>query len=371
MKDLYDILGVDKTATNDEIKKAYRKVALKYHPDKNPDNNEAESKFKEAAEAYSILSNQQKRQQYDQFGHAGVGLGDNAHGFGGGGFHHMSMDDIFNQFGDIFGGDILGDFFGGGRQRIKKGKDLKATIILKYSEIFSGVEKTIKINRLEYCDDCQGSGAAPGEKPSVCKQCNGMGRVRQMSQSFIFQSVVERECPICHGSGKVIIKPCRSCHSGLIKKSAAVKVKIPPGVEAGNYMRLNGQGNKGESGNTPGDLIVFFEEEDHPFFVRDGENVFLEVVITFSMAILGTTLDIPTIEGTDVKLNIPSGIQSGQILRMKKKGFPALRSSSRGDQLIKIQIETPTRLNSKQQKIITEFSTSEDRIKNPFRKIKL
>ena len=227
MKDLYEVLGVSKDSSKDEIKKAYRKVALKNHPDKNPDDKEAESRFKEAAEAYSVLSSDQKRQQYDQFGHAGVGMGNQSQGFSGGGFHHMSMDDIFSQFGDVFGGDIFGSIFGGNRggQTVRRGKDLRATIELKYSEILIGVEKTIKIKRLEHCDSCQGSGAAPGVSPTMCQQCNGAGRVRQMSQSFIFQSVVERECPICKGSGKVITKPCKKLQPWTCEKKCCCKSK--------------------------------------------------------------------------------------------------------------------------------------------------
>ncbi|HJL75068.1 MAG TPA: molecular chaperone DnaJ [Candidatus Marinimicrobia bacterium] len=372
MRDLYDVLGVSKSASNDEIKKAYRKVALKYHPDKNPGDTDAETKFKESAEAYSVLSDSRKRQQYDQFGHAGVGMGDQAQGFSGG-FHHMSMDDIFSQFGDIFGNDIFGSFFGGrrGGQTVRRGKDLRAAIELKYSEIVTGVVKTIKIKRLEHCASCQGSGAAPGVSPTTCQQCGGAGRVRQMSQSFIFQSVVERECPICKGSGKVITKPCKSCSNGLVRKSVSVKVKVPAGVEAGNYMRLDGQGNKGETGQPAGDLVVFFDEENHPHFIRDGENVFLEAVISYSMAALGTSIEVPTIEGGRVSLKIPAGIQSGQILRMRKKGFPILRGASRGDQLVRIHVETPSGLNKKQKSLFEELGSKENKVKNPFRKIKL
>ena len=373
MRDLYGVLGVSNNASNDEIKKAYRKVALKNHPDKNPGDNEAESKFKEAAEAYSVLSDNRKRQQYDQFGHVGVGMGDQTQGFSSGGFHHMSMDDIFSQFGDVFGSDIFGSIFGGGRgrQSVRRGKDLRVTIRLTYAEIVTGVEKTIKIKRLEHCITCQGSGAAPGVSPTTCQQCGGAGRVRQMSQSFIFQSVVERECPICKGTGKVITKPCKSCSNGLVRKSVSVKVKVPAGVESGNYMRLDGQGNKGETGQPAGDLVVFFEEENHPHFVRDGENVFLEAVISFSMAALGTSIEVPTIDGGKVSLKIPPGIQSGQILRMRKKGFPVMRGSSRGDQLVRVHVETPSGLNKKQKSIFEELESKENKVKQPYRKIKL
>lgn len=371
MKDLYEVLGVGKNANSDEIKKAYRKIALKYHPDKNPGNNEAETKFKEAAEAFNVLSDNQKRQQYDQFGHAGVGMGNQGQGFSG--FQHMSMDDIFSQFGDIFGNDMFGSFFGGrrGGQTVRRGKDLRATLELKFNEILTGVEKTIKIKRLEHCESCNGSGAAPGVSPTTCQQCSGAGRVRQMSQSFIFQSVVERECPICKGSGNVITKPCKSCSNGLVRKSVSVKVKVPAGVESGNYMRLDRQGNKGEAGQPAGDLVVFIEEENHQHFVRDSENVFLEAVISYSMAALGTSIEVPTIDGGKVSLKIPAGIQSGQILRMRKKGFPVLRGSSRGDQLVRVHVETPSSLNKKQKSFFEELESKENRVKHPFRKINL
>lgn len=374
MKDLYEVLGVNKNSTRDEIKKAYRKVALKYHPDKNPDDKDAESIFKESAEAYSVLSDRHKRQQYDQFGHTGVGMGDQTQGFRAGEYHHMSMDDIFSQFGDIFGDDIFGSLFGSGRrgsQFVLKGKDLRVTVELKFKEIVTGSEKTIKIKRLEHCHTCGGSGASPGTHPTTCQQCGGAGRVRQMSQSFIFQSVVERECPICRGSGKVITRPCKDCRIGLVRKTVSVKVKIPAGVESGNYMRLNGQGNKGENNNPAGDLVVFFDEENHPFFTRDGEHIFLEAMIPFSMAALGGALEVPTVEDGKASLKIPSGIQSGQILRMRNKGFPRLRGLSRGDQLVRIQVETPTGLNRKQKSLLKEMAENEDKIKHPFKKIKL
>ena len=249
MRDLYEIIGVEKNASNSDIKKSYRKIAMKYHPDKNPDDKEAEKNFKEAAEAYSILSDSQKRQQYDQFGHAGVGIGENA---GSSGFHGgMSMDDIFSSFGDIFGGnDPFGGIFGGGRQsRVKKARDLKVNLILDYQEIATGIDKKIKIKRHEICDTCKGSGAQAGTMPTSWRQCSGSGQIRQMSQSFFGQSVTVRECPVCSGSGEMIENPCRGCGgNGIERKSVEIKVKVPAGVAEGNYMTLNGQGNKGPKG---------------------------------------------------------------------------------------------------------------------------
>lgn len=374
MRDLYEVLGVERGASQEEIKKAYRKLALKYHPDRNPDDSEAEKKFKEAAEAYAILSDPQKRSQYDQFGHAGVGLGDaGAGGFDTGGFH-MSMEDAIRQAMDMFGGDdLFSSFFGGGgrrRTRVRSGSNLRITLPLDYSEIVQGAEKSIRVKRLEVCDFCNGTGARPGTSPTTCKQCGGVGRVRQMSQSFIFQSVVERECPICQGSGQVIEAPCSRCRDGLVRKTKEIKVKVPPGVASGNYMTLTGQGNKGPRGAPAGDLIVFFEEKEHPFFVRHGDDVIVEAEITFSQAALGWNLKVPTIDG-HAYLKIPPGIQSGQMLRMRGKGFPRLRSSRRGDQLIKIQVTTPRSLTRKQKELFKELAQANGNPKTVFKKVKL
>ena len=359
MRDLYEIIGVDKNASENDIKKSYRKIAMKYHPDKNPGDEEAEKKFKEAAEAYAVLSDDRKRQQYDQFGHAGVGMGDIP---GGGGFHGgMSMEDIFSSFGDIFGGDFdpFGGIFGGSSRsrQIKKARDLKVNLKLDYSDIVCGIEKTIKIKRNETCDVCTGNGAQQGTMPKSCLQCNGSGQIKQMSQSFFGQSVTVRECPVCNATGEVIENPCRNCGgSGIQRKSVSIKVKVPPGVAHGNYMTLNQQGNKGPKGYQSGDLIIFFEENMHPYFTRNGDDVFTEVKIQFDQAALGITLKVPTLEGK-AKLKIPSGIQSGQILRMKGKGFPKVRGSSRGDQLVRVQLETPKSLSSKQKKLLEELSS--------------
>jgi molecular chaperone DnaJ len=369
MRDYYEILGVSKTASSDELKKSYRKIAMKYHPDKNPNDKEAEVKFKEAAEAYSVLSDSQKRQQYDQFGHAGVNSGGGS-GFQGG----MSMEDIINSFGDIFGDgfDPFGGIFGGGRSsRVKKARDLKVNLKLSFSDIYSGVNKTIKIKRLEHCETCSGSGAKQGTMPVSCSQCNGAGQVRQVSQSFFGQSVSVRECPVCSGSGQTIQNPCNSCGgSGLHRKTVEIKIKVPSGVSAGNYMTLNQQGNKGPKGYQSGDLIIFFEEEEHSIFNRNGEDVITEAVIQFYEAANGITLEIPTLEGK-AKLKIPAGIQSSQVLRMRGKGFPRMRGSSRGDQLVRVHVETPQKISSKQKKLLEEFEKLNKNSKTVFRKINL
>ncbi len=359
MKDLYEILGVSRDASADEIKRAYRKIAMKYHPDKNPGDAEAEARFKEAAEAYAILNDSQKRAQYDQFGHAGVGLGDQAGGGGFGGGIHMSMEDIFRQFGDIFGGrSPFDDIFGGGgshRGYARKAKDLKITLALTPQEILTGIDKTVNLSRFETCDTCEGSGARPGTMPSRCRHCGGSGQVRQVSRSFFGQSVVVTDCPVCQGEGVIVETPCQSCGGkGIQRKKVAIKIKVPKGVASGNYMTLEGQGNKGGKGVYPGDLVVFFEEKEHPYFVRDEQDIHMTVKLSIADCALGTTIEVPTIEGK-AKLKIPAGIQSGQKLRMKGKGYPRLRSSIRGDQYVKIQVVTPQSISRKEKELLKEL----------------
>ncbi|MBT3216319.1 MAG: molecular chaperone DnaJ [Candidatus Marinimicrobia bacterium] len=372
MKDLYDIIGVSKSASATEIKKAYRKIAMKFHPDKNPDDKEAEKNFKEAAEAYAILSDPQKRSQYDQFGHAGVGMGGaQGRGFSG---THMSMDDIFSQFGDIFGDfNPFESIFGGGRsqsRRMRKASDLRATITLDFLEILNGVEKTIKLKRKEPCETCSGSGSKVGTGPSSCRQCGGAGQVRQATQSLFGQSVVVRECPVCRGTGQMIEHPCNSCRGEAVgKKAVDIKIKVPPGVASGNYMTLSGEGNKGGQGIHPGDLILYFEEDEDPYLVRDGEDVLLEAHLSFSQAALGMTMKVPTIEG-EANLKIPAGIQSGQALRMKGKGFPAVHGPRRGNQLVRIQIDTPISINKSQKSIFEELDKLNGQTNPTFRKVK-
>ena len=363
MRDLYDIIGVSKNATQDEIKKSYRKLALKYHPDRNPDNNDAEKNFKEAAEAYSILSDAQKRSRYDQYGHAGVGMGDGGGGpagFSGGGVH-MSMDDIFSQFGDIFGGSPFESIFGGsGRGRSPgRGTDIQIKLKITFEEIAKGIEKKIKIKR---------SVVAPGAEFITCPTCKGQGQVSTVQNTILGHMRSTSVCPHCEGSGKRIgNRPNGSGPDGMIKKEETIKVNVPAGVEEGNYMTLNGQGNENIS-KTPGDLIIVFVEEDHEYFVRDGENVLLEVTISYPTAVLGGKIEIPTVDGK-AGLKIPAGIQSGQVLRLKGKGFPRLRSRSNGDQLVKIQIETPTKLSRSTKKLIESLGNDLEPILNPLSKI--
>lgn len=286
----------------------------------------------------------------------------------------MSIDDIFSNFGDLFDGmDPFASFFGGRskRSRKPKGTDLRVTLKLDYVDILYGTDKTIKVKRLESCDVCKGSGAREGTRASSCKQCGGAGQVRQVSQSFFGQQVVVRECPVCEGTGEVIENPCHSCGgNGVMRKTAEIKVKVPAGVADGNYMTLNGQGNKGPKGIAPGDLIVFFEEKRNQTFSRHGSDVFTEANISIYQAALGMNLEVPTIEGK-AKLKIPSGIQSGQMLRMKGKGFPKLRGSSRGDQLVRIQVETPKSLSKKQKKLLEELASINGRSEPVFKRMEL
>jgi len=362
MRDFYEILGVNSDASSVELKRAYRKIALKYHPDKNPDDKEAEKIFKEAAEAYGVLSDNNKRAQYDQFGHAGVGMGQQGGGFGGG--VHMSMDDIFSQFGDIFGGDdIFSSFFGGSRRKggRQRGKDIRIRIQLNLEDIASGVEKTIKIKR---------SVVAPGTKFTNCTTCHGHGQVSQISNTILGQMRSSSTCPHCHGSGNIVgNRPSGAGPDGMIKKEETIKIKIPAGVEEGNYMTVDGKGNE-DSNGVAGDLNVLFEEKDHDYFIRNGDDVLIEAHIAFSQAALGATLEVPTLDGK-AKLKIPAGIQAGQILRMRSKGFPRVRRSSRGDQLVRIHIETPKKLSKNMRKLFEDMATQDSVSKNIFQKIKI
>jgi len=355
-RDYYDILGVERNASEAEVKKMYRKLAMRYHPDKNPGDKEAEQKFKEAAEAYSILSDPQKRSQYDQFGRAGIEGGDG--GFGGFGFADFDLSDALRTFMEGFGS--FEDFFGGGIRRTRKpqGRDLRITLQLDLEEIATGVAKNVKIKRLELCESCNGSGAQSGTMPIRCPNCNGSGQVRQISRSLFGQFVNVGQCPQCGGTGEIISEPCRKCSGeGRIRRSVELKVKVPAGVATGNYMTLRSEGNKGPRGAEPGDLIIFFEDKEHRYFTRHGADILTEVEITFSQAALGDSVELPTLTGK-AKLTIPPGIQSGQVLRMRGKGIPELRGSRKGDQLVSIQVKTPTSLNSKQRALLKELASS-------------
>ena len=355
MQDYYQTLGVTKDASQKEIKSAYRKVAMKYHPDKNPGNKNAEEKFKEAAEAYSILSDEQKRARFDQYGHAGVNQGD----FGG--FSsHMDMNDIFDHFGDIFSSSGFGDIFGrSGRQNsgVRRGADLKITISMTLEEIFKGITKTVKIKRFESCMNCDGSGAESGSEPDRCPSCQGTGEIRQVQRSLLGQIVNVQPCHQCRGRGQIISSPCKRCNGqGKSKQTATIDLEIPRGVSSGNYMTQGGDGNHPGNDGTAGDLIVYFEENNHKLFLRDGIDIFLSCWLQYTQAVFGTSIEVPTLSGK-VKLKIPAGIKSGQILRLRGKGMPELNRKHYGDQLIRINIQTPKKLSKKAKSILEELSS--------------
>ena len=354
MQDYYEILGVSNNASDSDIKSAYRKVAMKYHPDKNPDDASAEEKFKDAAEAYSILSDSQKRSKYDQFGHT-------AFQNQGSGFNHMDLNDIFDHFGDIFSSSGFGDIFGGSSRRHQsgplRGSDLKITISMTLEEIYSGISKTVKIKRMEPCGECQGSGAAAGSEPARCPSCQGTGEIRQVQRSILGQIVNVQSCHQCHGRGQVISKPCHQCHGqGRSKKTATINLELPKGVSAGNYMTQSGEGSYPGQGGAPGDLIIYFEESNHKLFVREGNDILLNCWIQYPQAVFGTSIEVPTLSGK-VKLKIPSGIKSGQVLRLRGKGIPELNRNHFGDQLVKINIETPQKYSKKAKSLLEDLSS--------------
>lgn len=359
-RDYYDILGVSKNATTEELKKAYRKMALKYHPDKNPGDNAAEDKFKEAAEAYEILSDDNKRSRYDQYGHAGL----KGSGFGGGG-QHMSMDDIFSHFGDIFG-DVFGGGFGGfsqqghTRRRVNRGSNLRVKVKLTLKEIANGVEKKIKLNKYLRCTVCHGSGAERGTSKSTCSTCHGRGQVTKVTNTFLGQMQTASTCPQCGGEGEVIASKCNSCHgNGIVKGEEVVTFKIPAGVAEGMQLSVSGKGNYAARGGVPGDLLVLIEEEDHPDLLRDGNNLLFDLYVSFSNAALGTQVDIPTIDGK-AKIKVVPGTQGGKVLRLKGKGLPDVNGYGKGDLLVNVNIWTPRNLSKEEKKILEQLNSSEN-----------
>lgn len=358
-RDYYEVLGVSKGASDDEIKKAYRKLAKKYHPDMNPGDKEAEAKFKEVNEAYSILSDEQKRARYDQFGHAGVDPNYGAGGPGGpfGGFD-MGDIDLGDIFGSFFGGGGFGGFGGGGARRNgpQKGESLRANLTITFEEAAFGCEKEINLNRTEECDECHGSGCQPGTTAETCPDCRGTGvvRVQQRTGGFAFSSTAA--CTRCRGTGKIIHSPCKSCGgSGSVKKSKRITVTIPAGIDDGQAVSLRGQGNAGKNGGPAGDLIVGVRVKPHPQFRRDGTTVLYEQPVSFFQAAMGAELEIPTIDGK-VKYTLPAGTQTGTTFRLRGKGIPELRGRGRGDQYVTIRVQVPTSLNSEQKEALRAFA---------------
>ncbi len=365
-RDYYEILGVTKSANEQEIKKAYRQKAIQYHPDKNPGDKSAEDNFKEAAEAYEVLSNPQKKSRYDQFGHAGVGgASGGGGGYGGGG---MSMDDIFSHFGDIFGG---GFGFGGrssGGPRVNKGTNLRVKVKLTLEEISKGVEKKIKVQKMVLCDTCHGSGAKDSNSVHTCTTCKGSGQTTRIVNSFLGQMQTQSTCPTCGGSGKIITNKCNACAGhGIIRGEEVVTLNIPAGVSEGMQMSVSGAGNAAQNGGVSGDLIVVMEEIKHEIFEREGNNIYQQFYISFPEASLGTTVEIPTLDGK-AKVKIEAGTQGGKVLRLKGKGLPELNSYRKGDLLVNLNVWTPQKLSKEERELMSKFSKSDNFIPTPSEK---
>lgn len=356
-RDYYDILEVSKNASDDEIKKAYRQQAMKFHPDRNPGDKASEEKFKEAAEAYEVLSNKDKRSRYDQFGHAGVGSGNG--GFGGG----MSVDDIFSNFGDIFSGFGFGGFgnSGGGRgggKRVSKGTNLRVKVKLSLNEIVAGVEKKIKVKKLVECKTCTGSGAASNSDFTTCTTCNGKGVVTRISNTFLGQMQTSSTCPACNGEGRTIKNKCSKCYGeGVVNEEDVISIKIPAGVADGMQLVVSGRGNAARRGGVNGDLLVVIEEEEHPDLVRDENDLLYHLFLSIPEAVMGTTVEIPTLEGK-VKVKIDAGTQPGKMLRLRGKGLPEVNGYGRGDLLARVTVWIPQHISKDEKKIFEKLDTS-------------
>ncbi len=364
-RDYYEILGVDRSADAAGVKRAYRKLALENHPDRNPGDKAAEERFKEATQAYEVLSDDQKRNRYDRFGHAGVDP--NMAGFGGGfGAGGFDLSDALRRFMEDFGaGGAFGDIFGGmggargGASRVQKGSDLQIKLKLTLDEIAKGVPKKIKVARLDTCGECQGTGSRKGTPPATCSTCNGQGQVRQVQRTVFGQFVNVGPCPACRGEGRVVADPCPNCRGeGRERVRATINVKIPAGVATGNYIPLMEQGNIGPRGGPRGDLFIFIQEQEHERFERHGEHLLLDLPITFSQAALGDQIEIPTLDDP-VRLTIPPGIPSGKVLRVRGKGMPRIDDYGRGDLLVRVALWTPRKLSKKERALFEELATCE------------
>lgn len=349
-RDYYEVLGVERSAGLDEIKKAYRQAALKHHPDRNRNDPEAETRFKEAAEAYEILSDPEKRMRYDRFGHAGLS------GSAGHDFAHMDVSDIFSMFEDIFGGSV----FGGRRGRRARGADLQAQVSISFKEVAEGCERTLEFKRMDYCDTCSGSGAAPGSTKRTCQMCGGYGQVEQTSGLAGFFGRVTTVCPQCRGKGQLADRPCGPCKgSGRAPKKRVVNVRIPAGIFDGQAVRIRGEGEPGEDGALRGDLHCVVNVEEHPFLERHHNDLVCKLPISFTQATLGTNIEVPTLDGK-VAMTIPRGTQYGQIFRLSGLGLPDLRNGRRGDQLVQVIVEIPKKLDERQEQLLREFAETEN-----------
>ncbi len=363
-RDYYEVLGVSRNATEAELKKAYRKLALQYHPDKNPNNKESEDKFKEAAEAYEVLSTPDKKNRYDQFGHAGMRGSSAGNGYG------MSMDDIFSHFGDIFGDSFgFGGFGnrGGGRggRKVYQGTNLRVKVKLNLQEIANGTEKKIKVNKEVPCETCNGNGAKGGGGTKTCPACNGRGNVTRVTNTFLGQMQTTTTCPNCNGEGQVITDKCPSCHgNGIVKGEETISINIPAGVSDGIQLSLSGKGNAGPRNGVPGDLIVAIEEIEDPNLTRDGNNLYYNHFISFPEAVLGVSIEVPTLEGKS-KVKIDAGTQPGKILRLKGKGLPSVESYGRGDLFVNINVWTPQKLSKEEKELLEKLSQSHNFQPNP------
>lgn len=356
-RDYYEVLGLGRDASDSDIKGAYRKLALKYHPDRNQGDDEAEEKFKEASEAYEVLSDGNRKAAYDQYGHAGV-----EGNFGSGGFQWSDFSHA-TDFEDIFG-DIFGSFFGGGGRRRQRGpsgpppgRDLKIAIDLTLEEIAKGAEKKINLSRQEKCDTCGGGGAAGGSTPTTCETCRGVGQVQQVSRSLFGQSVTVTTCPTCSGQGTTISDPCRDCRGeGIQRTTTTLTVKIPAGVSNGNYIPLRGQGDTGQRGGPAGDCLVFIQEKEHEDFTREGNDVLYRLPVTITQAALGADVQVPTLHG-NVKMKVNEGTQSGSVFRLRSKGIPDVDDRGVGDQLVEVVVWTPTRTTPDERKLLEELES--------------
>ena len=364
-RDYYEVLGVGKNASEDEIKKAYRKIAIKYHPDRNPGDKEAEEKFKEAAEAYSVLSDQQKRQQYDQFGFDGPNMGGGFGGFGGGGF---SMDEIFSMFGDVFGGHGFGGGFGfgsggGTRHAQYRGADLRLKVRLSLNEVANGVTKKFKVRKDVTCQHCHGTGAEAGSGPETCPNCHGQGYVVKTVRTMLGMMQTQTECPTCHGEGTVIKNKCHECGgTGVVKGDEVVEINIPAGVAEGMVVNVPGKGNAGQHNGISGNIQVYIEEESNDTFVRDGQDVIYNLLLDFPTAALGADVEIPTIEGSKLKIKIEPGTQPGKTLRLRGKGLPAVQGygSGSGDLVVNISVYVPKELSRSEKETLEHLRQSDN-----------